>query len=216
MALSFPLAIGGFFAGLSISECTFYAPASLKISRTRGGAIKTAKMGERLWTGRATIAPQPHAGAAGQAALVSVLSGPGRSFFAHSLPLYAPIADPTGETLGAATPVIHTLQAGGREMRISGLPAAYVLTVGDYVSFTYGSDPVRYGFHQVVNTVTADGAGLSPLFEVTPPIRDGAVTSTAVTLVQPFIKAVLVPGSFATARPAVSDGLVIEFVQTLE
>lgn len=218
-ALTFPLSQAQFFAGLPVSSCSFHLPASLAISRTRGGAVTTARLSERLWTGRIEIAPRRHADAAAIEAKISLLSEPGASFLAHPLPICGPISDPTGATLSGYSPVIYALPSGGREMRISGLPPGFVLTAGDLIGWTYGSSPTRYALHRLVTGATAGGvggdAGITALFEVTPPIRSGVTTGTAVTLVKPPVRAILLPGQAAVSRPVVTTGLVLDFVQTL-
>lgn len=215
MAMPFPLSQAAFFDGLPVADSAFFLPAFVNISRTRGGAIRTATLGERLWTGRLSIPVRRHADAAAIEAKLSVLSEAGRSFFAHPLPITGPIADPTGAGLVGFSPVIYALQEGGREMRVSGLPAGYVLTAGDMIGWTYGSNPTRYAVHRLVRGAIASGAGITPLFEVTPAIRPGAVTGAAVALVKPPLKAVLIPGQPALARLDVTSGLTLEFIQTL-
>lgn len=213
MALVFPLSMSSFFAPLRVVTSSFHAPATLAIGRTRGGSVTSARLAERLWTGQVTLRPERHASAAVIDARVSVLSEPGRSFFAHPLPLFAPIADPSGAALGAAAPQIHTLTSP-RELRIGGLPAGYVLSDGDFIGFTYGS-PVRYALHQIVIGAVAAGDGVTPNIEVSPPIRVGAATGAAIALVRPTIKAVLSPGAPGVARPRMSSGLTLDFIQTL-
>ena len=113
--------------------------------------------------------------------------------------------------------MIDTLNADNRRLKISGLPANYVLTLGDIIGFTYGSSPTRYALHQVASvSVTASGAGLTDWVELDPPIRAGATTSTAVALDRPTCKAVLVPGSHTPAKVRrIGEGASFRFIQTL-
>ncbi|MBN8291025.1 hypothetical protein JI664_03515 [Rhodobacter sp. NTK016B] len=215
MALSFPLGLDAFFGGLPVRTSTFHLPASLAISRTRGGAIKTARVSERLWQGQITLPVQRHAEAARIEALISVLCEPGRSFFVHPRPLFAPRLDPTGAGLGGATPGIESVADGGRELRIAGLPPAYVISAGDFLSFAYGSNPVRYGLHRVVAGAAANASGLTPMVEVTPPIRPGAAAAAPVTLVRPYMKAVLAPPMAPISEILTTSALLLDFVQTL-
>lgn len=215
MALTFPLAVSAFFGGLRPRESTFHLPSNLSVSRTRGGAIRTAARGERLWTGRVTLRTEGRADAAATAALVAVLTEAGRSFFAHPVPAIAPRRDPLGAALAGYTPSIHAVPPGGRELRLAGLPPGYVLSIGDFLSFSYGSNPTRYALHQVATPSIADGAGITPLTEVMPPVRAGAATGSAVALVRPFMKAVLIPGDPGRAGVKFVDGLTLDFIQTL-
>ena len=215
MSLSFPLSLDSFFAGLPVTECEFHLPATLATSRTRGGTVLTARVSERLWTGKVTLAPQRHRDAAGIEAKVSALLEPGRSFLAHPLPFHFPQADPHGAGLDGYAPVLCSIEAGGRELSIAGLPGDYVLSPGDFLSFAYGTNPTRYGLHQVVTATIANSAGLTPKVEVTPAVRQGANAGTAVTFVRPFIKAILLPPPSRRFGPAVASGLSFDFVQTL-
>lgn len=215
MALTFPLSHAQFFDGITVTECTFRLPSNLKVSRTRGGAIRTAQLGPRLWSGRLVLAPETHAQAARIEARLERLTEPGASFLAYPLPLSGPISDPTGATLAGYDPTLHALQPGGREIRLAGLPPGFELAEGDMIGWTYGSNPTRYALHRLVSDATASAAGITPLFEVVPPVRPGVSIGAAVSLVTPSIKAVLVPGQGARAIARVVDGLEVEFVQTL-
>lgn len=216
MALTFPLPVADFFGGLKIAATEFDLPSAVQTSRTRGGAVVQATLGNRLWRGRASIVPRYHGEADAIRAKLSVLSEAGATFLACPAHRIGPQADPAGVTLGAATPTIHTLVAGNRELRIAGLPVGYVLTAGDYLSFTYASSPTRNAFHQLVSGGAADGAGLTPAMEVTPHIRPGAVTGAAVVLVRPHFKALMSgPVGFGAQAPRITSGISFDFVQTL-
>lgn len=216
MALSFPVGIDAFFGGLRIEAARIDLPSSVIASRTRGGETLVAEIGTRLWQGRAEIHRGHHGQADAVRARLAVLSGAAASFLVTPVHRAGPQADPFGAILGAASPVIHTLVAGNRELRISGLPVGYVLTAGDYLSFAYASAPTRYAFHQLVSGGVADGAGVTPAMEVTPHIRPGAVTGAAVVLVRPFFKAKIVaPATFGEFRRVFASGISFDFVQTL-
>jgi len=216
-ALTFPLPLVDFFAGLKISTMPFDLGESLLSSQTGGGEIITVDNGPRLWSGSVSVPPNYHVPMRQVEALAHTLRQGGRSFFVTDTTAGYPAADPDGTTLGASTPAIASLDADNKRLTIDGLPAGYVLTRGDMLSFTYGS-PTRHALHQIVtSSVTADGAGLTPLFEVTPFIRPGAAVDAAVTLVQPYCKAVLVPGSYQAGvrNPGMTSGFSFSFQQTL-
>lgn len=217
MALTYPLSLEQFFGKLPLIACDFTLPEVTVYSRTRGGEVLRAEVGVRLWQGAAFLRPLSHSDASESLARISLLGGAGASFLASPWPKCGPRLDPGGSTLGASAPVIHALAGNNRELRIAGLPAGYALSDGDYLSFTYGSSPVRYGFHQIVVGGVADGAGLTPLIEVIPHIRPGATAGLAVAFVRSVIKAVIVPGSIQHGQMAGNrrDGISFEFVQTL-
>ena len=96
----------------------------------------------------------------------------------------------------------------------TGLPAGYVLTRGDYLAFTCSG--VRALHRIVTNTVSANGAGTTGTFEVTPRIRAGASVGLAVTLVKAACKAVLVPGSVnkGRSRKTITREMAFRFSQS--
>lgn len=191
--LSFPLQLADFWANLKIASFdALELGGGLQTQNTGGGEVIAARTGQRLWEGDVTLVPgYDHTATE---ALLKVLQDPGRSFMieAHDRPF--PLRDPNGAFLGAASPVIASLPAGGRSLTVSGLPAGYVLSPGDYISFTRGT-PARHELIQVVTGAVADGSGVTPEFEVTPGIRPGTTVSTALRLARPQFRAMIVPGS---------------------
>jgi len=113
------------------------------------------------------------------------------------------------------TPAINSVGANNKSLRLSGLPSGYVLTAGDYLSYDYGSSPTRRAFHRIVETVAADAAGLTPLFEVRPHLASGITTGLSVTLRKPAAKVFIVPETFdpGTARSMVTEGMQFEVMQ---
>lgn len=218
MALTYPLPLATFADTLLIAQASCYLPEQLAQSRTAGGEQLISDMGERLWTGRIELGPMQRHELGRPEALISLLRQAGRSFQMFDRRRNYPLLDPTGAILGAAAVTILALGADVREMSLTGLPVGYVLSAGDYLSFAYGSSPVRQALHRIVDTtVTANGAGQTPLFEVVPGIRPGAVAGAVVTLKKPFCKAVIVAGSTTenTGRSTLSDGLGFDWVQSL-
>lgn len=214
MALSFPLSGTEFWGGLPVVSATFHLGEALQSSRTAGGAILTASLGERLWSCEIQLEARSHAAAAKAAARLSILREPGRSIYAWPLEKPYPAADPDGAILGASAVTIYTLPAGNRELRLQGLPPGYVISDGDFLSFVQAGSPA---LHQVVVGGTASGAGFTPPLEVTPNLRPGAAVGLAVQLIRPFCRMVYVPDSHrpGSAARALTSGLSASFLQTL-
>lgn len=219
MPLTYPLSLATFADSLLVAEASCELPEQLAQSRTAGGEQLTADLAERLWTGRINIGDQQRHEVGVQEVLVSLLGQAGRTFLMYDRRRPNPLLDPTGAILGASTPTILALGADPRELSLTGLPAGYTLSRGDYLSFAYTSLAVsRQALHRVVDsTVVANGAGQTALFEVEPFIRPGAVTGAAVTLRKAFCRAVKVAGSGSpnTGRSSLSSGLGFDWVQTL-
>lgn len=215
-ALTFPLSIDTFFRGLLVAQITLDDPTQVEMSQTAGGEQLTADVGPQLWTGKVDLGVMTRREMSNPDVLLSVLRRPAASFYAFDTRRPAPLADPTGVILGAAVPRIWTLVTGNREMRLKDLPASYVLSRGDYLAWDYAGG--RRALHRVVDTiVVASGAGTTPEFEVTPPIRPGATVDAVVTLIRAACAAKLVVGSVqkGNSRATITDGMMFEFVQTL-
>lgn len=213
--ITFPWGLTEFFGGLRVASCTFSLPESLQAEETGGGEVVTAALGVRLWQGEVTLAADYHAGLAAAEAAVSVVREAGASFFAFPSHKAAPAVDPDGSFLGTSVPQIASLPSA-RSLSLSGLPAGYALTAGDFLSFVYGS-PERFALHQVVIGGVASATGVTPELAVTPAIRPGAVIGAPVALVRPFARVRYVPGSLRPASygPMIGQGLTFAFRQTL-
>jgi hypothetical protein len=215
-ALSFPLSRENFMNLLKVRSVTFRDFHAIEASQLADGTIIKASLGATLWSGVIQLAPARNEDAAAIESLLSILQRPGASFFVYDPRRIGPRNDPAGTTIGSASPVIASVNADNRQLALNGLPAGYVLSRGDMLSFSYLASPTRYALHRVVETVTANGSGSTGQFEVTPLIRTGATVGAAVTLVRPFCKAVLRPSpDYGSSVPLITDGASFEFVQTL-
>lgn len=217
MVLTFPLSAAQFFDGLPIQSFTFDLGEAMEVNETAGGEILTADVGMRLWRIDCKLRIGRYAEIEQVKAKLDVLRYPQRPLIIQAIPLLYPQADPTGSILGASTVVLDNVPGNNREIRLAGLPAGYVITPGDRLSFQYGSNPIRYALHRVVVGGTASGAGVSPFLEVTPFVRPGYSLGSAVKLGKPECKAVYVPGSFnaGSSGQQFTDGVTFSFLQTL-
>lgn len=215
MAISFPLPLSTFANELRVVGAEFYLPPSTVHSATRAGEIITTDLGTRLWKGSFRLATMKHADADSVSAFLELLGRGDASFLISPLHRLGTIDDPDGETLIDQSPKLLSVAANNKEIRISGLTDGTVLSRGDFLSFTYGSNPVRYAFHRVVTGGIAGANGETPLLEVVPHIRSGWVTNSAVRLFQPVYKAKATSISSGDIRSIFSDGMSIEFTQTL-
>jgi len=217
MALTFPVSTAEFFDTLEVSQMTFDCPEQMQVARTGGGEILPANIGPRLWTGEVSLWDQGHSAVAPVLAMISALREPGASFLAYDLTAPAPQSDPDGVALATVTPLILALPSDARMLSLKGLPSGFVLTAGDYLGFSYGTNPVRRALHRVVSGVVAGGTGQTAAFEVTPPRRPGAAINTAVSLIKASCKARIVPGSVSSGAAAagITSGITFKFMQTL-
>ena len=217
MALTFPLSITQFFNKLPISTPAFSLGEAMQSSQTGGGEVLNAALGTRLWRGQVTFGPMTYAEMAEVEGLVEALRQPGRSFMAYDVRYPWPAGDFGGVIVAGQSVKINALPAGARTLTLSGLTAGYAIAPGTYLAFAYGSAPIRYALHRVIAGGVANGAGITPALEVVPAIRPGAVTGSAVTLVRPACKAVILPGSTepGQSRRGIVEGFTFSFIQSL-
>lgn len=194
MTLTFPQALDDFFSKLPVASVSFDLSEAIAVTETLGGEVQIAEYGTRLWSGSVSLHALRHDQADRFKAMIEAQRQAGRGFFVRNRPRRGPIADPDGSILGASTPAIASLPTNAHTLSLDGLPANYELSIGDLFSFQYDpGDGTRYALHRIVSQPTVDGLGASDVFEVVPALRPGAAAATAVTLVDPVCKAVIVP-----------------------
>ena len=204
-----------FFPSLLIASNRLTLNEPLETARFADGSVVSASLGAALWQGETTVILERHTNVSAYEARLAKLQRAGETFFAYDPRFNGPQADPGGVVLGASTPTIHTLDADNKRLRVTGLPAGYVLSAGDYIGWEYGSNPTRYALHRLVANSLASGTGLTPLFEVAPFIRPGVTTGTAVTLIRPVFKARLLEVEYGVAVPVNTGGASIKYTQVL-
>lgn len=212
MPATFPLSMAEFIDALPVKSVNFAPIHNNEMSRTRDGQFITAYNGPTLWKGAVVLGRVYNEDAAEVRALLSLAQQYDASFIMRH-PGYKGPRKQAGVNTGklAATPI------NMRDIQITGLPPAYVLSAGDLVGWQYGSAPVRYAFHTVVFTRTASAGG-TILVEVQPMLKPGSlVAGAAVDLIAPRMRAKVIPGTVNIGADAayISDGSSFEFQQII-
>jgi hypothetical protein len=161
-------------------------------STQASGRILVKDMGMPLWTLRAvTKVLSPNNLDAWRAKLASLENGL-QAFWGYSMSRCYPIAYPHGTwPTGAAfngAAALGSINANRKAITLSGLPAGFVLSVGDYVS-------IAGDVHQVMEPATAAVDGATAEFEIRPHVWPGVATPKTVLVKQPACLMVIVPGS---------------------
>ena len=198
--LTFPLTLTQFWHLLPAGKASLDMGEALDAAQTSGGEVLTADLGTALWSGQIDLGKMPSDEAAAIRPLINLLRRAGTSFLVSDYARAHPRRDPRGLFLGSAVPTILAVGSSYRELSLQGLPGGYPLSRGDLISFTYGTNPVRYALHELVSDVVANSAGQTALVEVSPPIRPGAASGAAVQLIYPRCKARLHPGTAKTGQ----------------
>lgn len=216
MAFTFPLTTTQFMDVLPIRDMVFDLPEAMEVSETGGGEILTADLGTRLWRGKITLADMTSVEADEVMSRLDVLRRTGASFMAHDPRRPGPRLDMDGSLLGASTPTLDAVLPNRRDIRIAGLPPGYALRRHDYIAYSYGTNPVRHALHRLAGQAAANGSGQATV-EVSPAIRAGEVPGTAITLLKPACKAIIVPGSVQPGqhKATLTVGVSFDWIQTL-
>lgn len=169
------------------------------------GDVLTAQLAPPRIVADIVLVPMYNEEASQVQALIDNLDGAINSFYLWPPHRPYPQADPDGSILGASDVRIRTVGSNNKSLSLKGLPAGYVVTLGDSMAWDFGSSPTRRAFHTATATVTADGSGETAEFGVAPHLRPGTVADLAVNLKKPAAKVFIVPDSF---RPGTSSGTV--------
>ncbi len=216
MAIVFPLSREAFLDRLPVHSVRFDPPAQNTTNNTAGGEILRAQVAPKLWEGYVAFYDMAERDADELRVLLSMLEDPGREFFAYQKNKIGPASDPMGTALSGASVQIKAIDEAESTLELEGLPAGFELAAGDFLSFTYGT-PNRYALHWIGEAVTANGAGETAAFKVTPHLRGGATVGRAVELVKPYCKAVIVPQTvdFGETSKGTVFGMGFRLRQTL-
>ena len=118
-----------------------------------GGYIPV-EIGEAFWRIEASLATLTWAQGDDIKATLQALGRAGASFYCYDPRRAFPASDPTGSEASGQIVTINSV-SGGRLVSLTGLPAAYRITAGDLMTFTYGSSPARRQMVRAVETCSS-------------------------------------------------------------
>jgi len=131
------------------------------------------------------------------------------TFYAGDLRRQYPREYPTG--VFADTAKIQTVGGNYKSLVINSAPANFKISRGDYFHFNFTdpvtSDPIRY-LGQVMETVTCNGSGVSPSFEVRPHLNTSDISGQALVFKKPTGVFKLVNGSVKVTQVDVMKSTV--------
>lgn len=189
MPLADPLPLSEFHELLGIANVSFEVQERSYLQETEQGAVITGSYGDPLWGGAVqTVALRQDRGATSSTARLNMLKS-GHKFLMFPPQQPFPQSDPQGTTLTGTVTVV-AISADRREINLTGLPANFVVTMGDFISFEHAG---RYYFFQVMTGGTAGGGGALTDIEVFPPISDAVVAPLTANMRYPYLRAALVP-----------------------
>lgn len=205
MSITYPIDLLSDFPGWA----TLTLDHGDELSGQAGGQVRVKNARAPLWRMKAeTKRLKPSVFRLWKARMESLENG-GKTFLGYDMSACYPIlypngSWPTGGSFLGTTAAIHTVSST-RSIRVKQLPAGYVVSVGDFIAVNDGNSPVgSYGLHMAVEAATADGSGITPAFEIRPPLRQWTAADDPVSVKRPSCLMMLVPGSLST--PVGLDG----------
>ncbi len=169
-----------------------------ELSTQASGVVRGKDLGPALWMGDFTTIALHNSRASEFEAMLDSLDGVIHSFEASDLRKRYPTAYPTGAFIDSG--VLNSVNVNNKALSLRGVPAGYVVSPGDYLSFDYSGSRA---LHRTVEGATANGSGLTTEFEVRPHIRAGWVLSPDTP-----VKLKMARGLFTLAKDSRSSKLV--------
>lgn len=213
MAITYPYSLAYLADTLCITDVIWDIQRNDELSGTGDGRVWQTELAPPLWIASVSLAPAYHDDAKQIAAKIRKLNGSQEAFYLYDPTSRFPQYDPTGSILGTSAVTVSGINTARNAIALAGLPANYVLTIGDKIQINYGTG--RTAFLEVSETVTASEIGTSPLFEVFPNVPVGITTSTAVILKNPACKMIITPTTHnpGTSVYAITSGATFRAIQ---
>lgn len=174
-------ALTDLFDGVGIVDQQFKLVSRQEYSRTASGVTIGRDLGPALWQASYTLAPIRHEDVLRVEAKLHSLNGVTRGFYAGDIRGRMPRAYPDG--VFADTGVIASFT--GNSVNISGLPAGFKISAGDYFEYNYGTGNGLRALLQAVVDVTATGGGVAANVQVRPFVPTGTPVGGAVRFKNP-------------------------------
>jgi len=160
-----------------------------EISRTAGGVVTVKDLGPLLWKASYLTTPMERDQAGEVEADLLTLENGGQLFEGYDPARPFPASDKVSALTGVT---VNSIRVDRLALRLSGLPANFVTTKGDWLSI---DDGTNLHLIRAVETTTAAGTGLSAWFEVRPGLRASITTTMPVKLRYAPARFMVDPGS---------------------
>lgn len=217
MAISFPRPLTDLADFLPIRSIRWRLQRADEFAGLASSQSIAIEMADPLWAADIECADGYWAEARVIDARLNSLEGSIRAFELCNPLARAPAYDPTGAILGASSVTIAAIGSEFDTLSLAGLPAGYRISEGDFLSVDFGADPVRAAPFQVLETVTASGAGVAPAFRVIPHVWPGITTGLEVRLIDPRGHFFIAPQSLKTGaiKRALVEGSSFSVLQRI-
>jgi hypothetical protein len=213
MAITFPRAIPSELSD-RLSGLTFTLKPMLEISPLRSGRQIALDIGPNLWLGewRSEAMDATKMGVA--RAWFDTLSSI-QEFYGYDQYRQYPLAYANTGFLGGFTGTCTlTSVTLPYTIVLGSLPAGFILSPGDYLSFDYTSGTTVRALHRVSEGGTASGGG-SLTIEVRPAVRSGFAGGATVTVFRASARMIVLPESYSENINASVGSISFKAIQTL-
>lgn len=211
MAITYPLSTAAFVELLKVESIVPMLDYQQEFAHLAGGPIIAKDLGPALWMAEVKTVALSRNEFVDVKSVLNSLMGSLNSFYLYDTQRRYPKADPTGSIVGASAVKINSVP-DNLSISLKALPASYVLTRGDKLHFDYSSSR---GYYEVLETVTANGSGVTSAFAVAPYVRSGAAANQDVTLKKPAMLARIMPGSIQVEAGIIASKLSFRCMQVL-
>lgn len=193
MAISYPISRATFESLFKAKTVTFSLNSQQQLSRQASGGKLAKDMAPAFWTAELISIPLKDTQIDDAEGFIETLYGGIGTFYMCNSRRQYPRADPTGATLGASTVQVSSIS--GNTIAFKGLPASYVLTRFDTFSVDFSSSPVKHGYFRLLESVTANGSGITTAVSVAPEVPTELAVNDTCLFKQPVALMSVVPGS---------------------
>jgi len=160
------------------------------ISRTAGGAALAYDFGVAIWAAAYETVKMSYDDCVDFQAQLHSIEGAAGTFYGRDTRRIYPRNYPTGAFSDTGT--VLSLNADGKSLAFTGLPASFVINRGDYFQVTVSGTPRLY---QMSEAVTANGSGVTAQKTAEPHFDPAMTTGSAVVFQNPACVMRLEPGS---------------------
>lgn len=187
MSVSYPL---DFFDDFPIKTVKFDLRYRQVLSRDGNNQFFGADLAYPLWTGSFVSAAMKESDCVDLQAVLNSLKGVIEVFLAWDTRREYPKRYPTGAFTDSGT--VKEIGVDGLGLSLENLPAGFVISRGDRFDMIFGGK--RY-LLEAAESVTADGSGITALFDTNPPPPYGLEVAQDVEFKKPCCKMQVEPGS---------------------
>lgn len=181
MAITYPLAAADFWEQLRFADRPVFVPQHNKKQSTSGsGDVLSSFLGQPKWMVNVTLAGGWHSRNVASESDMKHLASRDGTVLAYDIRRPYPADDPVGWKLDGRTVTVASKGADNRSLSLTGLRGQFIVTKFDKISILYDTD--KRFLCEVMETVQANGSGVTPEFEVWPFLPPGLNVADVVTM----------------------------------